>query len=321
MQIKKIILINFVVLLILILIIELTLRVIFSYNVQGLSENLINKSLNFNFHNSNLKNGKAFGVRIYTDKNGFRITKNHEGFNKKQNILFVGGSVTFGAGVKAQNTYVEKLNKFSRFNVMNASVFGSNLENNLIILDYFKEGKEFEKIFINFPLDDILTNKVLISGREQNINLTNKIKSNNILNYINRFLRSKSATYVFLKSLAVNPKINNYLYDVNLYENEELIKQLDINLSEINKIYDPKKIFFYAIPYAAQVMKTNCTKKDDPEIIIKKIFNKNNFEIFNLKEKMCAEKNAHKFFLKNDPVHLSKIGHEFVFKNLKNFIN
>ena len=68
-------------------------------------------------------------------------------------------------------------------------------------------------------------------------------------------------------------------------------------------------------------MKTNCTKKDDPEIIIKKIFNKNNFEIFNLKEKMCAEKNAHKFFLKNDPVHLSKIGHEFVFKNLKNFIN
>ena len=68
MQIKKIILINFVVLLILILIIELTLRVIFSYNVQGLSENLINKSLNFNFHNSNLKNGKAFGVRIYTTK-------------------------------------------------------------------------------------------------------------------------------------------------------------------------------------------------------------------------------------------------------------
>ena len=73
------------------------------------------------------------------------------------------------------------------------------------------------------------------------------------MNYINRFLRSKSATYVFLKSLAVNPKINNYLYDVNLYENEELIKQLDINLSEINKIYDPRN-FFYAIPYAAQVM-------------------------------------------------------------------
>ena len=51
------------------------------------------------------------------------------------------------------------------------------------------------------------------------------------------------------------------MYDVNLYENEELIKQLDINLSEINKIYDQRK-FFYAIPYAAQVMKTNCTKKD-----------------------------------------------------------
>ena len=48
---------------------------------------------------------------------------------------------------------------------MNASVFGSNLENNLIILDYFKEGNEFEKIFINFPLDDILTSKVLKQQR------------------------------------------------------------------------------------------------------------------------------------------------------------
>ena len=33
---------------------------------------------------------------------------------------------------------------------MNASVFGSNLENNLIILDYFKEGKEFEKFLLTF---------------------------------------------------------------------------------------------------------------------------------------------------------------------------
>ena len=51
---------------------------------------------------------------------------------------------------QSTNTYVEKLNKFSKFNVMNASVFGSNLENNLMILDYFKQGNEFEKVFINF---------------------------------------------------------------------------------------------------------------------------------------------------------------------------
>ena len=53
----------------------------------------------------------------------------------------------------------------------------------------------------------------MIDYKEQNINFTNKIKSNKIINYINRFLRSKSATYVFIKSLAGNPKINNYLYD------------------------------------------------------------------------------------------------------------
>ena len=77
---------------------------------------------------------------------------------------------------------------------------------------------------------------------------------------------------------------------------------------------------FSILLYAAQVMKENC-KKEDPEIIIKKIFNKNNFEILNLKEKMCANSNTQKFFLKNDPVHLSKSGHEFVFENLKSYVN
>ena len=68
MQIKKIILINFVVLFILIFLIELTLRVIFSYNVQGLSENLINKSLNFNFHNSIFKWKGIWCKNLYRQK-------------------------------------------------------------------------------------------------------------------------------------------------------------------------------------------------------------------------------------------------------------
>ena len=89
---------------------------------------------------------------------------------------------------------MEKLNKFSEFNVMNASVFGSNLENNLMILESLKLDNEFEKVFINFPLDDILSSKVLRNDKEQNTNFTSKIKSNKIINYINRFLRSKSAT-------------------------------------------------------------------------------------------------------------------------------
>ena len=104
--------------------------------------------------------GKAFGAKIYTDKNGYRIEKNQ--INKEgQEILFIGGSVTFGPGVKANNTFVELLNKKSVYNIKNASVFGTNLENNIKIIKNKKNNhKNIKKVFINFPLDDILSEKI-----------------------------------------------------------------------------------------------------------------------------------------------------------------
>ena len=72
-------------------------------------------------------------VRVYTDKNGFRISKNHLE-KQNQNMLFIGGSVTFGPGVIADKTFVELLNKNSDYNIKNASVFGTNLENNTEII-------------------------------------------------------------------------------------------------------------------------------------------------------------------------------------------
>ena len=52
---KKTLLINFIILLILVLLIEITFRVIFSYNVQGISENLIDKKIDYRFNTPNLK--------------------------------------------------------------------------------------------------------------------------------------------------------------------------------------------------------------------------------------------------------------------------
>ena len=70
---KKTLLINLIILFSLIALIEATLRFMFSYNVQGISKNLINKELNYRFNAPNLNYGKAFGVKIYTDKDGWTI--------------------------------------------------------------------------------------------------------------------------------------------------------------------------------------------------------------------------------------------------------
>tara|TARA_B100001063_G_C16717802_1_gene531762 strand:- start:238 stop:1197 length:960 start_codon:yes stop_codon:yes gene_type:complete len=318
---KKILLINLIILFILILLIEITFRVIFSYNVQGISENLINKKIDYNFNAPNLNYGKAFGAKIFTDSQGFRIKKNNVIKNNKD-ILFIGGSVTFGPAVKTNETFVDMLNENSKFNIRNASVFGTNLENNIKIIKNQKNlKKNVEKIFINFPLDDI--NSLRVSNNNNVSEEENSIKAfkrNKLIIYFNNFIRTKSATYVFLKSKIVNPQLNNYLYDLSLYENQKLLDQLELNLSELSKIVDKEKIFFYSIPYAQQV-KTNCLELDKAEQILTNIFKKMNYEIFFLKNDFCNEEKPATLFLKNDPVHLSKKGHILVARILKKYLN
>ena len=287
---KKIVLINLIILILLIFFTEMTFRIILSYNVQGISENLLNKKISYSFNQPNLNYGKAFGVKIYTDKDGFRIKKN-QNIKKSKDILFVGGSVTFGPGIKAEKTFVELLNNQSNFNIKNASVFGTNLENNIEIIKNHNNLQNVNKVFINFPLDDIISNKVNLKKNEtREKSIIDAFKKNKIVNYLNTLVRSKSAAYVFVKSVIVNPQKNNYLYDLNLYKNENLLRQLEVNLDEISKVLSKEKIFFYSIPYAAQV-KNGCSTNDGTEEILKKIFNKKIIQFYFLKKIFVKLKN------------------------------
>ena len=317
---KKTLLINLIILFSLIVLIEATFRFIFSYNVQGISKNLINKEIDYRFNTPNLNYGKAFGVKVFTDENGYRIEKNQIK-KDSQEILFVGGSVTFGPGVKANNTFVELLNQKSVYNIKNASVFGTNFENNIKIIKSKKnKHKNIKKVFINFPLDDILSNKIELNENKNTNNEKKKVKKNKLIYAFNKFVRSKSAAYVFIKSIIVKPQLNNYIYDLNLYNNKKLLNQLELNLIELSKTFDKEKIFFFSIPYAEQV-KNGCKNQDKAEKILKKIFKKMDYKIYFLKDDLCNEKKPINFYLKNDPVHLSKSGHLAVFAVLRNFIN
>ena len=62
---KKIIIFNLFFVFILIVIFEIILRTIFNINVQGISKNLLNKNINYTFNQPNLKNGLAFGAKVY----------------------------------------------------------------------------------------------------------------------------------------------------------------------------------------------------------------------------------------------------------------
>ena len=56
--------------------------------------------------------GKAFGVKFYTDQYGFRTyRKIINTIKKKQNIILIGDSFVFGPGIKEEETFAGKFRK------------------------------------------------------------------------------------------------------------------------------------------------------------------------------------------------------------------
>ena len=313
---KKIIYINFFVTIFLLLCTEFFFRYVLDYNLQGMSKNIIVESDNFKFNNKNLKKAKAFGVNIYTDSNGFRIP---ERFKRKisNQILFIGGSVTFGGAVKSEDTFVEKLNQENSLSIINASVIGSTFENNYKIYSKFYKKDKTEKVFISLAVDDIKNANIV--EEINSISIKNKIKSVKIFNYINSFLITKSTAYVFFKTYLINSKKIFFLKELKNFENTELLNGFNSILDKFAS--NKEKITFYILPYSEQVTNDGCLNRDITQQVFEKELNKRNLKFINFKKYFCKQKNVEKFYLKNDHAHLSKKGHQFIFKILKNYMN
>ncbi len=167
---KKVILINMLVIFLIIITGEVLLRVFGNITIHGISKGIINYKDKPVFNYPNISNKKAFGKIIYTDSNGFRISNINQKKRNKKNIYFVGGSVTFGKGVEQENTFTGILNSQIReYNIINAGVVGSNLENNIKIIKKKIEKKNLENIFINFSLDDLVSIDDMIAFEKKKI--------------------------------------------------------------------------------------------------------------------------------------------------------
>ncbi len=147
---RKIIFINLLVVSFIFIVLEISLRFIFDLKPLGIEDGIINDSnqkIRFNY--SNIEGKKIFGTKVFTDLNGFRVSKNQTVKNENINkIFFIGGSVTFGSGVKQESTFSGILNsELSNYNIINASVMGSDLKNNYLILKKNIKKNNVKKIF------------------------------------------------------------------------------------------------------------------------------------------------------------------------------
>ena len=327
---KKVIIINLSIIFLIIMATETTLRIFLDITPQGISKGIIDEnSSEPRFNYKKINKGKVFGQKVYTDEDGFRISKDHNNRvnQNNRNIYFVGGSVTFGSGVKQSETFSGLLNRqLGEFNIYNASVTGSNLKNNIDIIKKKIDKKNLEMIYINFSLDDIQNNNNFVKEIEKKKTTTNSfmnlIKKNYFIKKINIFIRSKSVTYVWVKGVIFNSEKNYYLHALNTFKNKSNLISLKILMKEINK-YNKElndKIKFLIIPYSYQITDSNCQKEDYAERIIEKSLKENNLKYFKIKNFFCGNNQKNKIFFNQDPSHLSKYGHNEVAKYLKSKI-
>ncbi len=324
---KKLILINILVVALIILTGEMLLRVFSNITVHGLDKGIINYEDKLIFNYPNINNKKAFGKKVYTDSNGFRIPKKikHEKKNKKD-IYFVGGSVTFGKGVKQEDTFSGILNKeIKDYNIVNAGVVGSNLENNIEIIKTKINKKNLKSIFINYSLDDLANIDEIIKFEDNGANkkdtLYKKLKNNKFTVYFNKLIRTQSTIYIMLKGYIFDTEKVFYKQSLNYYKNDNNLKILKKLIGNLSKIDPNNKIVFIMIPYSHQINIENCTQDDLAEKEIVKTIANNNIRLIRFKEFFCKDKNREKIFFKYDPAHLSNYGHKLVAKILKQKIN
>lgn len=254
--------------------------------------------------------GRVFGKKVYTDQYGYRVPiTNYKYPLLKKSILILGDSVSFGVGVDEEYSFIGLIRSKKNINIFNSSVPGYNLENYLSILKLADNKVNFDKFVIFVCLNDIITSSGVLTKKDF-------YKKNYLLSKINVFLRNKSFTYIYLKSIITDPQKRYFDYLKNYYETNDFIMKLDSTFSQIKEysLKTGKPFKVYILPYEYQTRKNNCNNSNlFPQTILAENLHKNNIEYLDLSNEFCNQDYNKKLFLKFDPNHFSLSGHKLIY--------
>ncbi len=304
---------NFIIIIILGLIGELTTRYFFpQIQLQGTTKNLFVD--NAYFCSSGLTPGScgfSNGVSVKISPFGFRECSTKID-TSQISWLILGDSVTFGIGVEADSTVAGRLQSSLRsLNILNPATLGYAIQDyeNLVNHFIFKQNNKFRiaKILLFWCLNDIY---LVVPDWE-----TPGGSWRYLLGDVLKFIRCHSRFYMLCKTTFFDRPKSYYLFDEKFYEtNRPEFRNAIQKINTISEICHSQKIDFAVVllPYEFQFRKIGSIR-DQPQMVMKRELSKLGIKCLDPLHYLCAQGIASKkMYLFGDGIHLSKAGHKAI---------
>ena len=164
---KKVIFINFVILIFIILILEIFANVFKLSGLMGIQSGLIYDKNGIHYLTPG-STGKVFNKKVFIDKYGYRTPDIDYNYIGKRNVLVIGDSQTFGNGVLEEESFVGLLrDEFKNINFFNSSVPGYQIKHHRENLKRIKDFDGIDKIIYFFTLNDVFDLSNLVKTKEK----------------------------------------------------------------------------------------------------------------------------------------------------------
>ncbi|MCX6174250.1 MAG: SGNH/GDSL hydrolase family protein [Ignavibacteriales bacterium] len=319
-KLLKLSIVNVLIILLLFLLLEITVRLLFpQIHLSGSSSALFKDSVYFNSAGLVPNSiGTSYGVKKEVNSNGFwKYNNSSPSIDKKKKWLFLGDSITMGIGVDNDSTFPGIINsEIDNVEILNSAMIGYSSLDYLNIVKKLiqKDGNVIgvQKIFIFWCLNDIYDFYPTSNSPDY--------REKGILGKVVKFLSANLKTWQLLKELFSDRQRDYFLYDYQFYEySNPLFNKSIANIEKCASIARLNNIDISVIilPYEYQIRNFNKKELFLPQQLFQKKFESIGIKIYDiLKDLKPYMNNSKSLYLFGDGIHFSEQGHKLISKIL-----
>lgn len=260
--------------------------------------------------------GIASGQVVHIDAEGFRADPQFVSRAPADApaVLVVGDSVSFGVGLKDNETVTEHLRRAvpdHRF--YNASAIGYfTFDYKNVVEALVKQKPGIETVALFFCLNDIRDISAMEIRSQADSDVAAEPEANTFPHRINRFLRTRSKLYLLIRKYLRDTQMAYFQADADFYRDDENVRFGMQYVAEIKKTLDAAgiKLKVFILPYEAQLRPGSPEDFLMPQKKVSDFLRAHNIDHYDTTPDFKNAGPSEALYLFDDPMHFSAEGHK-----------